>query len=709
MKDDKTIKSEYEATKEENIETFNLLKEENLKNYKKIKSIIKKIQTLNNVILKTMIAEEDFKQFKKEGKIHFTLNQKINKKELQQLEIFNGQFISEKILMTIPYITGGITEDTLKYFNEDFEALEEITKKRNKYQEQFYSLYNKISETNKELSKIRDSFFEGLPRTNYFDEEEGIEKNTIDLTNANTLEKFRELMTELNETIVDEIEMFEMKRLVNSQYKFDFKYDEETQTFDVLFTKDLNFTNKYLDISNTNIENLKGEIKRLQDKLKKIEESEEILEYNSITTQQKNKLMTTEKIVPQLFMLGDKIKEKISFDLSGDSKDNFIVNCIMEQYPIQFTTGTFQTLESLMTIQNYYEKNGLQIPRNPFTTKDIVYLNKGGKVSKYTNKDIEETNEEIMSLMSAIGRLDITDFMLQYYGLSEETIVNENKAIFDSIQTEKEYNKKLDEIRKRKMEELPEENKFPLDKIKKISELKNFVNLSGIDIQYQDKKVPNDTMWYFRDERPIPLFDFIKMTGRYTMLPLVMDSYLTDSQTNNEITRTLKNVIANLRYYKNNKNRKQRMWQSFYYEGRLEGQKKDSIFSPTEAMIHIKNKEIVGKWKYQAIRTIDSLAQEMKFDDKRTIGTEKEWKNKMEKTRFIDSIVDYLRKAKEDKIISDFKLYSDKEKVFNEEDYITENDRRRQKTKEKIKGIKKDKTTKQKKNPSVYKIAIIIE
>ena len=99
----------------------------------------------------------------------------------------------------------------------------------------------------------------------------------------------------------------------------------------------------------------------------------------------------------------------------------------------------------------------------------------------------------------------------------------------------------------------------------------------------------------------------------------------------------------------------------------------------------------------------------MKFDDKRTIGTEKEWKNKMEKTRFIDSIVDYLRKAKEDKIISDFKLYSDKEKVFNEEDYITENDRRRQKTKEKIKGIKKDKTTKQKKNPSVYKIAIIIE
>ena len=305
MKDDKTIKSEYQATKEEIIETLkradtiqkesqelvdssvlmiqnqsiDLLKEENLKNYKKIKSLIKKIQNSNNVILKMIIAEEDFKRFKKEGKIHFTLNQKIDKKNLQQLETFNGKFISEKMLMTIPYITGGITKDTLKYFNEDFELLEKTTKTRNKYQDQFYSLYDKISETNKELGKIRDSFFEDLPRTNYFDEEEGIEKNTIDLTNANTLEKFQELMTKLNEAIVDEIEMFEMTRLVNSQYKFDFKYDEETQTFDYLFTKDLNFTNKYIDISNPKIEELKGEIKRLQDKLKETEEPEEIKQF----------------------------------------------------------------------------------------------------------------------------------------------------------------------------------------------------------------------------------------------------------------------------------------------------------------------------------------------------------------------------------------------------------------------------------------------
>ena len=347
MKDDTTIKSEYQATKEESIETFKLLKEENLNNYKKIKSIIKKIQTLNNVILKTMIAEEDFKQFKKEGKIHFTLNQKINKKELQQLEIFNGQFISEKVLMTIPYITGGITENTLKYFNEDFKALEELTKKRNKYQEQFYSLYNKISETNKELSKIRDSFFEELPRTNYFDEEEGIEKNTIDLTNANTLEKFQELMTELNEAIVDEIEMFEMTRLINSQYKFDFKYDEETQTFDFLFTKDLNLTNKYLDISNPRIKELEKEIKRLQDKLKETEEPEEIIHF---------KATPIEKVIS----FNDKISN--NFEKLENGKNNLIAK----------TGGKKKSLKD-SDIQVYIE-NSTMTTSNPLEPFDRIVL-----------------------------------------------------------------------------------------------------------------------------------------------------------------------------------------------------------------------------------------------------------------------------------------------------------------------------------------------
>ena len=162
------------------------------------------------------------------------------------------------------------------------------------------------------------------------------------------------------------------------------------------------------------------DIEKLKEKIVATQKDreEEVFDYVPISSEQKKKIVTQEKIVPQLFLLGDKIKEKISFDITGDSGDKFILHCIMEQYPIEFTTETFQTLESMMTIQNYFEKNFPTIRRRPFSTKDIIYLNKGGKISKYTPKDIEETNQEILALMSAIGRLDITDFMLQYYGLS---------------------------------------------------------------------------------------------------------------------------------------------------------------------------------------------------------------------------------------------------------------------------------------------------
>jgi hypothetical protein len=66
-----------------------------------------------------------------------------------------------------------------------------------------------------------------------------------------------------------------------------------------------------------------------------------------------------------------------------------------------------------------------------------------------------------------------------------------------------------------------------------------------------------------------------------------------------------------------------------------------------------------------------------------------------------------LRKAKEDKNIDDFILYTTKDKVVKNEDYITENEKRSQKTKDKIRG-KKTKT-KTKRNPTIEKISIIIK
>jgi hypothetical protein len=74
---------------------------------------------------------------------------------------------------------------------------------------------------------------------------------------------------------------------------------------------------------------------------------------------------------------------------------------------------------------------------------------------------------------------------------------------------------------------------------------------------------------------------------------------------------------------------------------------------------------------------------------------------------FIDSIIDYLRKAKEDKNIDDFILYTTKDKIVKNEEYITEQDKRQQKTKDKIRG--KTSKSKKKNNEIIEKISIIIK
>lgn len=424
---------------------------------------------------------------------------------------------------------------------------------------------------------------------------------------------------------------------------------------------------------NEALQKLKEEILKQEEEAQKgIRDSEELFDYVPIAT--KNKLITQEKVIPQLFVLGSKIKEKVSFDLVGDNNDNWIVSCIMEQYPIAFTTHTFKTLESLMTIQTTFEKEYASSIRRPFSTQDIIFLNKGGKVSKYTREEIIKTNREIMSIMSAIGKLDITDFVKKY---------NESRA---------------------------DDKKITEAEIKRISRIQNFAYMSGIEIEYNENgENQSNTLWYFVKENPIPIFDFVKLTNRYTMLPLEMDSYLIDTDLNQEITRVMKSIIASIRYYKTQKKKNPTPFQYHYFEGIEEGKNKKDIYNPQKALLLLKEKKLVGSWRYQITRKIDSIAEDCYFDDKRPIGKEKELTGK-ERTRFIDSIVEYLRKAKEDKNILDFVLYTDKEKTIKEETYITEGQQRKERIKKKQKGTFKEGQRKvTKRNPSIYKIAIIIE
>ena len=524
----------------------------------------------------------------------------------------------------------------------------------------------------------------------------------------------------------------EEKQLKEEFYNTSFILFQNSTNLEKLFSRVFlsrtNFEELDLERQERFFEFLQYNLEDLQELLKEWtpqEEEKEIVE-QYLSTNSKNKLLTTEKIVPQVFLQGDKIEklfkdkesgkiEKVTFDLSsGDSNKNFIIHFLMKEYPLTFTEDTFKTLESLMTIQNQMEKQFGTLKGINFDTKYVIYLNRGGRVTNYSKDLIQKTNRELISLMSAIGSLDTTDFFFKYYNLDEETIVEENEAIFQSIKNEKEWNKKVEEIRKEKIKQLPENKKFPFDKIKKISTLQPFVSLKGLNIESEEEAF-NNTFWKFNDidEKPIPLFEILKMTGRFASLPLEMDSYLTDSTINNEVTRNLKTIIANLNYYKTNtqmkKDKTTKNFFEYYFEGTLEGETKQRIFEPFEAMQIFKTKEkkLVGFWKYKTTRTIDSIAKDCKFDEERGIGIPKEWKHNKERPLFVDSIIHYLRKAKEDKNIDDFILYTTKDKIVKDEDYITINEKRSQKTKDKIRG--KETKKKQTKNPSIEKISIIIK
>lgn len=568
-----------------------------------------------------------------------------------------------------------------KEWQETIESLEKQAKEREEIEEQI-----QLFETEQFEEDIPFVIEEETSKEDIEEQQRRFQAMEKDFENNHelfTIEEMEEYQKRLQKKF-DEIEAF----ILSYEDIFKLRYNDILK----LLLKDN--SKAYEILKEKEIEEAKQEIIESEEELKKLEE-DIFTKYEPIakSKEMKNKLISTEKVVPQLFLQGNKITEqfeklkrgeieKVTFDLTGDSEDKFLVRVIMEHYPIEFTTGSLQTLESLMTTQLFFENTQHKVANIPFSTNDIIFLNKGGNVSKYTDKDKKETNKEIVALMSAIGSFDILEYM-------------------------KEYNSRR-----------PPEKQISQEKIKRISALQNFVYLKGIDIEYKDNQIPKNTIWYFVTEEPIPIFSFLRLVNRISMLPLRMDSYLQDNQINNEITRIIKGIVVNLRNYKNKdeKERKPRPYLFHYFKGTRikddEGNEiknpKTDIFKPSEAYNLTKQKKLVGQWKYIAIRNIDSLAYEMEFDNERPINTEKQWKNKMEKPRFIDSIVEYLRKAKEDKIIEDFQLYTEKEKIIKDEDYITEGQQRKQKQKAKMKGIEK-KPKKQKKNPPIYKIGIIMD
>lgn len=245
----------------------------NEENFKELKKVAKKIQKKNLEILDSVLNENDFKEFKKKGKIEVAINGTINEEQKKIVEALNGKFITEKTLLIFPlWIEGGIQQDELKLFQEDFENVSKQVEEKRKLLDKYYQYQSRIILTNNQVGKIQELFFDILPKY------QGQELETIDLTNENVFNFFSDIQEKINNAKIEEKTLFELATDTESDYKISFVYDEEKKETRFTFEKGINISGHSIDLSNPRIQELEKENKELKEKLEKKEDIQEEIE-----------------------------------------------------------------------------------------------------------------------------------------------------------------------------------------------------------------------------------------------------------------------------------------------------------------------------------------------------------------------------------------------------------------------------------------------
>lgn len=249
------------------------LSEYNKENFTELKKVAKQIQKKNLQILDSVLNEKQFKEFKKKGKIEVAINGTINEEQKKIVEALNGKFITEKTLLIFPlWIEGGIKQDELKLFQEDFENVSKQVEEKWKLLDKYFQYQSRIIYTNNQVGQIQQLFFVMLPK--YQGQE--LSKDTIDLTNENVFNFFSDIQEKINNAKVDEKTLFELATDTESDYKISFIYDEEKKETRFTFEKGINISGHSIDLSNPRIQELEKENKELKEKLQAQEEPEEI-------------------------------------------------------------------------------------------------------------------------------------------------------------------------------------------------------------------------------------------------------------------------------------------------------------------------------------------------------------------------------------------------------------------------------------------------
>ena len=251
--------------------TIKELTEYNLKNFEKLKRITNEIKQKNNKILKKLLTEKDFKEYRKKGKIEIIINGEITDKQKKIVKNLNGKFITEKTLLVFPlWIKGGIIKEEAILLQKNFEYISKQVEEKRQMLEKCYQYQSRIILVNQKIEMIKGISFSIFPKP------QEIEIGKIDFTNDNIYEFFSNIHENINNVKINEKELFILTTDIETDYKILFQYDEEKQETRFTFEKGINISGHSIDLSNPRIQELEKENKELKEKLQAQEEPEEI-------------------------------------------------------------------------------------------------------------------------------------------------------------------------------------------------------------------------------------------------------------------------------------------------------------------------------------------------------------------------------------------------------------------------------------------------
>lgn len=671
MKDDKTIKQPtneewknfYDSLIKSNIIEVDTLGNMNKTFFEELQQLAERIEQKTKELLQINFSNEEIEKMFNGTKLDYQFKIADYEKKKENIEIWkktlkkvDNNFVADNFFLMLSSFIVDIQDLKKEESEENFDTLfwaESLMSEKDDLIHDFDKLEEQIEENNRKIGELGREVIQNFAKRKELEINGKMQEvEMIDLTDSrnNSLK----ILEHTSKAMIDEIELFKLNDKTRLQLKVFIDTIQEKENFFLKLSikGEPNYFSKYYSIE------------------EKKTESDKTKDFKDI--KMKTQAISMYKPTQIIFLEGEEIskiyKEQaivtIPFGLKIENENEVtyqITNLNYEQSDkdLRFFNACISAQWNL--IKNKY-------PINTFIEESTLYQIYIGDTSftyRPKKKELEKMHDSIMGM-------------------------NSNQA---KMQFEPSYNHLTNE---QKIKYIDEGTILP-------------VRYKTIEIEKKNGQKYSKKGYVF--ESIIPLFSFMNELKLINTAPLQIESVLKSSQMNDEITRILKEEIAQLYYFKsrNKKNNTQNGFKRkvFVTEEGKELTPKEWNEKNIESKRENKKNFVKGYWKYIARRTIDSMIKDCKFTT--TNGeilnayNEKSIDRKTY-SRFIDSVITFLRYSKDisygqDKYIKDFILYDKQGKIVKDSDYTTENERQKQE-KSKKKTIKR--------NPSIDKIDIVI-